>query len=319
MDAQRQGQAVADEASLEVSPVKTVASQEGLATVPLRRRWLQTLVQGSVGMLVLAGCGTTRFFAAKGRTIDAGGGDQGDADNAAGERNTGEGPAEVVLCTPPAPETIPDADASLTPEFKLYGRRASALLALLFPAGAKFTEFRLLRGDGSPVYFRRLNAADRIGEEFRPIVIDNISLGQHESWQILLTREDGSIRKCVRPVQFFNEYEGMPVLDLGQQSIPNGFLGNQSVAQFGQGALTGFNSDATVTYPDANGGPGARTLLTALAAATWTKGAGVLGITTDVMGRLIDIDGESGLSEFPLFCTYQLSGNTYVRTMLRVG
>jgi hypothetical protein len=319
MDAQRHGQAAAEQGAPEGTSEQAAHRQDGEAAVSLRRRWLQTLVQGSVGMLVLAGCGTTRFFAGKSRPLNGDGGDQGDADNVATEPTSGEGPAAVVLCTPPAPETIPDADASLTPEFKLYGQRSSALLALLFPDGAQFTEFRLLRGDGSPVYFRRLNAADRIGDKFRPIVIDNISLGRHESWQLLLTREDGSIRKCVHPVQFFNEYEGMPVLDLGQRSIPNGFLGNQSVPQFGQGALAGFNSDANVTYPDANGGPGARTLLTATATSTWTKGAGVLGITTDIMGRSIDIDGESGLSDYPLFCTYQLSGNTYVRTMLRVG
>ena len=105
-------------------------------------------------------------------------------------------------------------------------------------------------------------------------------------------------------------------LGVDSRQIPAGFLGNQSVAQIGEGL--NFQTNDAYTYPDAAGNEGARSLRTATTTSTWVPGAGIKGKITDLLGNEMILSGAT-LVDHQTFCTYVETIDTVYRTMIRVG
>lgn len=204
---------------------------------------------------------------------------------------------------------IPEATGGLVPTFKLYGKDSSALLALKF-ADAGVSQVIVCREDGKMLALQGITSADRAANNnLRPMIIDNLNISATNNLKILVTKgADRYVATLAK--EYFTSFQGKSVVDLSQGAM----AAYQSVAQFTEGS--GFNMDANVSYP--TNGQGPRNLMTAASTSTWTKGAGVKGTITDIMGDSIDING-NGLLENQTFCTYVVSGPTAYRTILRVG
>jgi len=218
---------------------------------------------------------------------------------------------------------VPQAEGDLIPTVKFYGRTHSALVAIQFNSAAKIQQVVLATPNGTLLALHGITGADMKSDgSFRPIVIDNIYLteaGAGIPTLKILIQTDTETKLHTEPVVFFTKYNGKPVIDLSQQSVPAGFTGNQSVTRFAEGPT--FNIDNNLTYPsDYNPGT-TRSLHTAKSGSTWTpvmQADGIQGTVTDIMGNTIDVSG-SGIIEYQVFCTYVDTGSSVARTILHIG
>ena len=209
------------------------------------------------------------------------------------------------------------ATGDLIPTVKIYGSAAdSSMIAIGFTTTKDIQNLTLLHEDGTLIALHVINKGDKfLDGAYRAIIIDNINLKAKPKVKLLITLADKRYIFDIA-VTYFNTFNNKPVKDLGAHMIPAGFLGNQSVAQIGEGI--NFISNDAFTYPDAAGNEGARNLQTAQLTATWTQGGGIRGTVTDVLGNTITLAGGT-LIQHQTFCTYIEQGDSVYRTMLRVG
>ncbi len=223
----------------------------------------------------------------------------------------------------------PNADdiGALKPTVKFYGRMDSALVALKFPGGDAIDQVILASPEGKLLAVHTVTGADKDASgNYRPIVMDNVWLkvkGKDLTDVRIILQTPSGKKGHNEKIVFFTTFNGKPVLDLAGRTVPAGVLGHQSVTQFSSvtdKGNTNFKSDQDVKYPAKyNGGDAEnRFLQTAQANTTWSKGAGVKGTVTDIMGETINIDGQ-GILEHQVFCTYDDSGANVVRTILHIG
>lgn len=219
-----------------------------------------------------------------------------------------------------------DDIGSLKPRVKFYGRMDSALVAIKFPGSDAINQVILASPTGKMLAVHTITGADKDGSgNYRPIVMDNIWLkikgSELKEIKIILQTPSGK-KVHTEPVAFFTNFGGKTVIDLSSISVPAEMAGRQSVTQF-NAQPTAFTNDPDVTYPNNasynSGGETVRNLRTVNTSTTWTKGAGVMGTVTDIMGETIDIGGQ-GILEHQIFCTYvDVDSSKTVRTILHIG
>lgn len=206
------------------------------------------------------------------------------------------------------------------PTIKFYGRTDSALVAMKFDGALGIDQVIIATPSGKILALHGITGADKKGAEFRPIVVDNIWLKEKgaDITEVYIILQSGNERKLHKePVAFFTTYNSTPVKDLSGRAVPASWMANQSVTQFAQ-VDGSYNSDATVTYPNDFNSTATRNLQTVRATSTWTKGAGIKGTVTDIMGETIDITG-AAIIEHQIFCTYVVAGGFAYRTILHIG
>ncbi len=336
--------------------VAPVAPTKEAEVVNRRRMFGAGLI--SIGTMLAAACSGTDFASgvAGGRKKDskqAGGVSGDDDDDSTGPDGTAPGgkdaadgvdpnnPDDPNNPNPPGP-TDPSIDdcaannaTAISPDgdpadayqarFKFYGKTKSALVAVQFDASESIDQVILATPTGRLIAVHTITGADKDASgKYRPIVMDNVWLQEKgkDLTEIKLILQTPAGKKVhTEPVAFFTTYNNMTVVDLSGGSVPSEMLGNQSVTQF-DASSGGFDTDTSVSYPsDAANGNQVRNLHTVNISTSWTRGAGVKGTVTDIMGVDITskIDGQ-GILEHQVFCTYvNIAGNKTVRTILHIG
>lgn len=209
------------------------------------------------------------------------------------------------------------------PVIKFYGRNDSALVAMKFDGSLGIQQVIITTPTGKILALHGITGADKNGANFRPIVIDNIWLKEKgtDITEIYIILQMGAERKLHKEqVAFFTTYNSTPVVDLSGRMVPANWESNQSVTQFDKG--TGLHrSDETTKYPNSDL-QNTRFLQTAIDVTSWTKGTGVKGTITDIMGDDITsmfANDSKAIAEYQIFCTYVLSGGNMYRTILHIG
>ncbi len=216
---------------------------------------------------------------------------------------------------------IPAADAGMKPKVVFYGSTRSTLIAVKFNSDLPLKQLVITKESGELLALHGITGADKNGSGWRPIVIDNIWLGDATKI-VLVLQLDGDVRKKVEvDVEYFKTFQGKAVVDLSAMSVPGGFVGNQAIASFD--SASGFQEDPNAKYPNKYNLGSDRLLQTAQAGASWTMKADIMNpgnkyTFTDVMGDVINING-AGILEYQVFCAYAINGNSAYRTMLHVG
>lgn len=246
------------------------------------------------------------------RSGDDEGGSDGGADAGDGDRDSdgsiNEG--EDQSCSPHRIDTldtakIPQAAGDRVPAVRFYGQDKSAMIALKFPNGAGIKNIIVCKENGRPIAIHAMTGADDGGR--RPIILDHLSLHQVDNIKIIIQMDDDK-RLFVQLAKSYYRDRGGAVSDLSMGPNSN----EQSVAQFVE-KYDSFRSDPDVTYPNDYNSQ-VRNLQTAVSTSSWTRGAGVKGAATDIMGDALDLNGKT-IIEHPTFCTY----SNGFRTMLRIS
>lgn len=200
---------------------------------------------------------------------------------------------------------IPQAAADRVPAVRFYGQDKSAMIALKFPNGAGIKNIIVCKENGRPIAIHAMTGADDGGR--RPIILDHLSLHQVDNIKIIIQMDDDK-RFFVQLAKSYYRDRGGAVSDLSMGPNSN----EQSVAQFVE-KYDSFRSDPDVTYPNDYNSQ-VRNLQTVVSTSSWTRGPGVKGAATDIMGDALDLNGKT-IIEHPTFCTY----SNGFRTMLRIS
>ncbi len=260
--------------------------------------------------------------------------EDGDDPNGPVQEDTGLDDCAANITT----EIDPNGDdiGDLKPVVKFYGRMDSALVAIKFPGSTPINQVIIASPEGKLIAIHTVTGADK-GKDgnYRPIVMDNLWLkikGTDLTDIKIILQTPGGKKAHTEKIAFFTTFNGKSVIDLSQRSVPAGVIGHQSVTQFSAINAknnTNFKTDDTVKYPFADSANNAtadfRNLQTAQMNTVWSKTAKILGTVTDIMGEDITskISGKGtdfeGIIEYQVFCTYDLSGDKYVRTVLHIG
>lgn len=221
------------------------------------------------------------------------------------------------------------------PELRIYGRKKSRMLAVLFNNATTFDQLLICNSSGRVLAVHMPNPADKNEAGWRPIVIDNLNFDEKdiESPDVVLVIQQGNDRKQFKDtLKGFDTFNGKPVKDLAN-GLPGGWEpAKQSVLRL-ETDRVGYNRDTTenMVYP---GGRKLKTI-TSEARLTFTSTAAKGGssslvvagsIVTDIMGNeLTNITGANAATavilETPVLCSYKLSsdGNSYIRTIIHVA
>lgn len=227
-----------------------------------------------------------------------------------GQNNDAPVDSKDQSCAPHRIDTIdtakiPNAAADRTPAVKFYGQDRSAMIVMKFPNGVGIQQVIVCKENGRPIAIHSMTGADNNGQ--RPIILDHLFLNQINNIKIIINMEDGKRFWAQVPKSYFRDLGGA-ITDLSM--APNS--SEQSVAQFVE-KYDSFRSDPNITYPNDYNNQ-VRNLQTVASTSAWTRGPGVKGAATDVMGEPIDLNGQA-LIEHPTFCTY----SNRFRTMIRIG
>ncbi len=229
-----------------------------------------------------------------------------------------------LVCHPEISNTlelsnIPAATGTVVATARFYGSATSTNLVAVHlssfdqSSATNVKAVAICRTSGKFMALCALTDADVNGAALRPLIFDNLSIGADANLVLVVLKSDDSMTKQTVPVAYFSVYSGQAVVDLSAHTVDAGFVGRQSVTEFN---ATGAVADTGVTYPNTYDSGATRNLMTAQAATTWTKGAGVQGTVTDVMGNTLST---MDLSEHQCICTYVAGAGVYYRTMLRIG
>jgi hypothetical protein len=227
-----------------------------------------------------------------------------------GNLDSGDDTDECFANTTPQLDVdkLPKADDAQVPAVRFYGKDGSAMVAMKFATGAGIQQVIVCKEDGKLLALHGMTGADNGGA--RPIVIDNIILTGVANLKLVIQMDGGKRVVATVPKAYFKTFNNVAVTDLSDSPNPT----DQSVAQFAEEGGS-FTVDANVSYPKDSGPNDVRNLQTVNATSKWTRGAGVKGTVTDIMGDTIDIK-DSAIIEHPTFCTYASGG---FRTMIRIG
>jgi hypothetical protein len=220
-----------------------------------------------------------------------------------------------------------ELDPSYAPIWKLYGSETLASLAFCLAQYTTDDQLQLhsmsiIRADGQILATRVFTAADFDSTGYmRPVLVNDLRLKGQLNLTILLTDQAGTQYRYQPDVEntgIETTFNGIPIVSTSRTIVDAPFASFQAIPDIGNGQ-TGFKDSDDPQKVFQN-----RPLRTAQADAQFTTGSGLSGaLITDLVGRQIAADGSqfTNIVEYQSFVIYRLhpSGNTYYRTMVRMG